>query len=124
MVAIGVSVGEYLALSVFVRLVCSLYWALCGRGSLWSVGWTGMALLQVVRRCSSTGGVRVSSVVGSGSGLVVAWVCGEGGTVYSSIWLLIGEADIDSWVLLCSSLPCAWWWLVFGVAYVAFGRVA
>ena len=98
MVAIRVSVGEYLALSVFVRLVCSLYWALCGRGSLWSVGWTGTALLQVVRRCSSTGGVSVNSVVGSG--LVVAWVCGEGGTVYSSIWLLIGEADIDSWVLL------------------------
>ena len=78
-VAIGVSVGEYLALSVFVCLVCSLYWALCGLGSLWSVGWTGMALLQVVRRCSSTGGVRVNSVVGSGSGVVVAWVGGRGG---------------------------------------------
>ena len=122
--AIRVSVGEYLALSVCVRLVCSLYWALCGWGSLWSVGWTGMALLQVVRRCSSTGGVRVNSVVGRGSGLVVAWVCGEGGTVDSSILLLIGEADIDSLVLLCRRLPCAWWWLVFGVAYVAFGRVA
>jgi hypothetical protein len=38
-----------------------------------------MALLQVARRCASTGGVRVTSVVGSGAGLVVAWVCGEGG---------------------------------------------
>ena len=122
--AIRVSVGECLALSVFVRLVCSLYWALCGWGSLWTVGWTGVALLQVVRRCSSTGGVRVNSVVGLGSGLVVAWVCGEGGTVDSSILLLVGEADIDSLVLLCRRLPCAWWWLVFGVASVAFRRVA
>ena len=80
MVAIRVSVGECLALSVFVRLVCSLYWALCRWSSLWTVGWTGVALLQVVRRCSSTGGVRVNSV--------------------------------------------AWWWLVFGVASVAFRRVA
>ena len=122
--AIRVSVGECLALSVFVRLVCALYWALCGWGSLWTVSWAGVALLQVVRRCSSTGGVRVNSVDGSGSGVVVAWVGGEGGTVYSSIWLLIGEADIDSLVLLCRRLPCAWWWFVFGVAYVAFGRVA
>ena len=38
-----------------------------------------MALLQVVRGCSSTGGVRVNSGVGRGSGVVVAWVCGEGG---------------------------------------------
>ena len=122
--AIRVSVGECLALSVFVRLVCALYWALCGWGSLWTVGWTGVALLQVVRRCSSTGAVRVNSVVGLGSGLVVAWVCGEGGTVDSSILLLVGEADIVSLVLLCRRLPCAWWWLVFGVAYVAFRRVA
>ena len=91
---------------------------------MWSVGWTVMALLQGARRCASTGGVRVTSVVGSSAGLVVAWVCGERGTVYSSIWLLIGEADIDSWVLLGRGLPCAWWWLVFGVACAAFRRVA
>ena len=83
-----------------------------------------MALLQVGRRCTSTGGVRVNSVVGRGSGVVVAWVCGEGGTVDSSILLLIGEADIDGLVLLCERLPCAWWWFVFGVTSVAFRRVA
>ena len=56
-----------------------------------------MALLQAVRRSSSACGVGVDSVVGSGSFLVVAWVGGEGGTVYSSIWLLIGR---QAWIVL------------------------
>ena len=113
--ATGVSVGEYLALSLFVCLVCSLYWAWCGLGSLWSDGWMGMALLQAVRRSSSACGVGVDSVVGSGSFLVVAWVGGERGTVYSSIWLLIEEAGMDSFVLLWRGLPCAWWRLVLEI---------
>ena len=100
MVATGVSVGEYLALSLFVCLVCPLFWAWLGLGSLQSVSWMGMALLQAVRRSSSACGVGVDSVVGSGSFLVVAWVGGEGGTVYSSIWLLMEEAGMDSLVLL------------------------
>ena len=78
MVAIRVSVGEYLALSMFLFLGCSLCGALCGPGSLWSAGWMAMALLPVVRGCSAPDGVNVSSIVGGGSGLV-AWVSGRGG---------------------------------------------
>ena len=32
---------------------------------------------------------------------------GRGGTVYSSIWLLIEEAGVVGFVLLCMGLPCA-----------------
>ena len=76
-------------------------------------------------------GVGVDSGVGGGSFLVIACVGGEGGTVYSSIWLLIEEAGMDIFVLLCRGLPCAWWRLVCEIgiwcclfAQFAFGREA
>ena len=84
-----------------VCLVCPLLWAWFGLALLQSVSWVCVASLRTVGIvCPTACGVRVDSEVGGGSFLVIACVGGEGGTVYSSIWLLIEEAGMDSLVLL------------------------
>ena len=70
------------------------------------------SLLTVGIGCLTVCRVGVDSEVGGGSFLVIACVGGEGGTVYSSIWLLIEEAGMDVFVILFRGLPCAWWRLV------------
>ena len=66
--------------------------------------------------CPTACRLGVGSEVSGGSVLAIVCVGGEGGTVYSSIWLLIEEAGMESFVLLCRGLPCAWWRFVLEIA--------
>ena len=57
--------------------------------------------------CPTTGGLGFGSEVSGGSFLVIVCIGGEGGTVYSSIWLLIEEAGVVGFVIFSRGLPCA-----------------
>ena len=65
------------------------------------------SLLTVGIGCPTACGLGVDSEVSGGSFLVIVCIGGEGGTVYSSIWLLIEEAGVVGFVVFFRGLPCA-----------------
>ena len=94
---------------MIVCLVCPSLWAWFELGLLQSVSGECVAsLLTVGIDCPTVCGVGVDLECSGGSFLVIVCVGGEGGTVFSSIWLLKEEAGMVGFVIFLRGLPCAW----------------